>query len=198
MQKITSQTFSFCLEDTLVASSIGISLIRFFMILSVSINFIFYSYNVELLSISLILVFVLLDYFDGYIFRLKLKRIPSNINFDELRLLRRLIDGGVDRLSTLVGTISLTIYDINFLPYFLIILIRDIIIAAVSSKSFLQGRTVTYPGIYAKVAAATVGLTVVSFIISGSSIVTSLSVILMSIFSILAYAEYRNKYLSLN
>jgi phosphatidylglycerophosphate synthase len=175
-------------SDFYIALSFGMTYFRIVLIFVASaLIFTNWGSNVSLL-VTLILLIMCLDYFDGLLFR---KSILHSIPF--LRIKRRLLDSSADRVVTHIGCISLFLVEPSFAIIYILILLREIILSGYNIIKFSKN-IIIYPGIWAKIAAAFVGFTVISFLINGNSILTYFIAIVMVCLSSIAFFEYYFKY----
>jgi phosphatidylglycerophosphate synthase len=139
-------------------------------------------------SIALVMAF---DYFDGATFN---RTTFSTIK--EWRMNRRVLDSVFDRLVIQIVCIPLLISNSSFVWLYLLILSRELAISGYISKQFTQGLLV-YPRLLAKIACATVGITVISFLAFPFS-VTFISAGMMIALSVSALIDYIHRVGSFN
>lgn len=126
------------------------------------------------LSVAMIvLAIVVLDYYDGKMFR------NSSFNESEKwRTIRRILDSCADRMSIQVVCIPLVIAQPNFLFPYIVICIKEIMTSVVCCRSFLDGYII-YPSTMARIATVFVGLTVVTQLIFGGILTYVCALILL-------------------
>lgn len=134
---------------------------------------------------TLIIVIMVLDFFDGESFR---KTHYNEIKHNRVQF--RMLDSSIDRFVIHFGSIGLLFNDSNYIYFYLPILIREIILSGYSILHYYKGY-LFYPKVKAKIAAIFVGLSILSYVIFGNSLITICINILMIVFSVIAFFEYK-------
>lgn len=135
-------------------------------------------------ALALLVGFVVIcDYYDGVIFRkTHYSGIPS------FRSVRRVLDSSIDRVSVQIVSVSVLLSDPEYLPIFLIILFREIMVCIPCVGAYRKG-IVIYPKLLSKISTASVAVIGSAYIVgcSSVSIALALPVVLMGCMSFLQY-----------
>ncbi|MFA6979668.1 MAG: CDP-alcohol phosphatidyltransferase family protein [Ignavibacteriaceae bacterium] len=170
--------------------SFGIVSMRLILIILTSVLIITSKFESKIVITISILLTIALDHYDGVFFK------KSALNsFAYWRIGRRLLDSITDRIIVQIGCISLLIIDSNFLIFYLIILVREIIISGYCSIQFRKN-ILLYPHFFAKLSSAFIGLICLFYINSYLDVATIVAAS-MVLFSILAFRDYQIRYNSI-
>ena len=131
---------------------------------------------------SMILANVVLDYYDGELFKK-----TSLYSISKWRVKRRLLDSLVDRLVIQISCISLLIIDLNFLPIYLFILLREIAVSGYCSIKIFQGYLL-YPHVTAKLAGVFTAITFITYLVEPHY--TFIPCTIMLYFSFNSFCDY--------
>ncbi len=177
------------LDISFVIISFSMTFIRIILVLYASLLIMTSISETKYQICFLILLVMLFDYYDGLFFK------KSQMNeIKTLRIKRRLFDSFADRFIIHIGSLSLLIMDINFLPVYAAILIRELLISGYCVVRYKQ-QFLIYPKKIAKLGSFFVGLTVIAHLILGLSLIILTTSIMLTI-SLFALLEYHNSYLN--
>lgn len=169
-------------RDVLLATaSYGITFIRLLVALIGAIS-ILRHHDRWILIVSILLV-MMLDYFDGVTFD------RSNFSaLKEWRVNRRIADSVCDRLVIQIICIPLLMENPSFGWLYIVILLRELAISSFVSSQFAQ-KLLVYPGTIAKIACATVGLSVIAFVVLPIVVTAAAAAVMVSL-SVFALLDY--------
>ena len=164
-------------------ASYGMTFFRLGIAFFIGVSFLVKVSDVKLIAVAGTLFIVGFDYYDGELFKKSFL-----INSKKWRVNRRILDSVVDRLVIHVICLSVLIVDSHFLPFYLPIILREVVLSTYLSIKFKQGLLI-YPGPIAKLACAFVGFNGIAYLIT-SSLTTICFTVSMMCMSVLAFREY--------
>lgn len=141
----------------------------------------------KILISVLILVIIVVDYFDGVTFRSS----SYAENLDN-RIAFRTLDSVADRIIIQVGALSLLIADYKFLPFYSLILLREIIISGYCSHKYFR-KILLYPSLISKVATSLIAISIIVYLLF-DPYYAFFCFIIMSFASYSAFSDYQIRY----
>ncbi len=169
---------------TFAIASFGATFVRLGIAFFIGVSLLLgYAFAKELAIFGTITIMIL-DYYDGVWFK------KSQLNeIKSWRVNRRILDSVTDRILIQVVCLAVLITSFAFLPFYLIILIREISISSYVTQHF-KNNILLYPGPIAKLACVLIGSTVI-FYLAFNVVLSTFVLISMLITSVLAFNEYR-------
>jgi phosphatidylglycerophosphate synthase len=178
---------SIILDESYTFIAYGAIVLRAFLTL-LAVFGMFMTNSLNPIATTIIIIGIMvLDFFDGASFR---KSHYNEIKYNRIQF--RLLDSTTDRFIIHVGSLGVLFIDHTFIYFYLPILIREIILSGYSISKYYKGYLL-YPKTKAKIAAIFVGLSIVSYILFQISLITIMTNILMIVFSVFAFFEYKGR-----
>lgn len=185
---MNSQSLIIPSSDTVnVFLSVGATLLRLLINIFISIHMVFARTTNKWLILLVVITTVVLDYYDGVFFK------KTSLHHTKYwRVNRRILDSVSDRLIIQIGCLSLLIVDVEFLPFYLTIIFREIFISGYCSNKYNAGFLI-YPDNLARIASAFIALVVVSYLFMPLYFTSAISIIMLTL-SCLSFLSYRRRF----